>query len=250
MNIDLSGKVAIVTGGSRGIGKEIVTAFAENGAIVYFTYLTNAARAKDLEKELNSRGHNVFSEKVDNCSLEHVNMFAKKVINEQKHIDILVNNAGYIPRGLFLKTSEIVWKKAIDTNLGGVYNYCSAILKYMILQKQGNIINISTVSALQPSPGQAAYSASKAAIESLTRTLAMEHGKYNIRVNSIAPGLIQTEIVKSISKDIKDAVLQKTPIGRFGTSEDIANAAMLLASDVSSYITGVQLLVTGGRHLF
>ena len=192
----------------------------------------------------------MFSEKVDNCSLEHVNMFAKKVINEQKHIDILVNNAGYIPRGLFLKTSEIVWKKAIDTNLGGVYNYCSAILKYMILQKQGNIINISTVSALQPSPGQAAYSASKAAIESLTRTLAMEHGKYNIRVNSIAPGLIQTEIVKSISKDIKDAVLQKTPIGRFGTSEDIANAAMFLASDVSSYITGVQLLVTGGRHLF
>lgn len=149
-----------------------------------------------------------------------------------------------------MKTSETVWKKAIDTNLGGVYNYCSAILKYMILQKQGNIINISTISALRPSPGQAAYSASKAAIESLTRTLAMEHGKYNVRVNSIAPGLIQTEIVKSITKDVKDAVLQKTPIGRLGTPEDIANATMFLASDVSSYITGVQLLVTGGRHLF
>jgi 3-oxoacyl-[acyl-carrier protein] reductase len=120
----------------------------------------------------------------------------------------------------------------------------------MILQKSGNIINISTVSALQPSPGQAAYSASKAAIESLTRTLAMEHGKYNIRVNSIAPGLIQTEIVKSITQELKDEVLKKTPLGKFGTPKDIADAAVFLASDFSSYITGIQLLVTGGRHLF
>lgn len=250
MNINMSDKIVVVTGGSRGIGREIVKTFTELGAYVYFTYLSNEGAAKELEASLLSKGLKVQGEKVNNCSLEQVNLFVEKVINEQKRIDILVNNAGYIPRGLFLKTSETVWKKAIDTNLGGVYNYCSTVLKHMILQKSGNIINISTVSALQPSIGQAAYSASKAAIESLTRTLAMEHGKYNIRVNSIAPGLIQTEIVKGITQEVKDGVLKKTPLARLGNLKDIADAAVFLASDFSSYITGIQLLVTGGRHLF
>ena len=246
----LDGKVALVTGASRGIGRAVAIELAKEGATVAINYAGNVAAAEEVKNIITDMGGKAMIVQADVSDEQAASEMVEKVIAEFGQIDILVNNAGYIPRGLFLKTSEIVWKKAIDTNLGGVYNYCSAILKYMILQKQGNIINISTVSALQPSPGQAAYSASKAAIESLTRTLAMEHGKYNIRVNSIAPGLIQTEIVKSISKDIKDAVLQKTPIGRFGTSEDIANAAMFLASDVSSYITGVQLLVTGGRHLF
>lgn len=164
-------------------------------------------------------------------------------------IDILINCAGYISRGFFLNTTEDVWKNTLDSNVNSIFHYSKYVLKHMILQKSGCIINISSVSAHFPAKGQAAYSTSKGAIESLTKALALEYGKYNIRVNTIAPGLIETEVVKTISPKVKSEILTKTPLGRFGRADDISNLALFLSSERASYITGTQILVTGGRHL-
>ncbi|MCM3135795.1 SDR family oxidoreductase [Paenibacillus polysaccharolyticus] len=249
MNLNLEDKVVVITGGSRGIGKGLVEAFARYRCKVYFTYLSSSKSAEDLARSLNEQGFFVRPFKVDGISLEEVKTFINDIISDEKRIDILINNAGYIPRGLFLGTAEETFKHTIDSNLLGVYNYCQSVLKNMILNKQGVILNITTVSSYQPSKGQAAYSASKAAIESLTKVLALEYGKYNIRVNSIAPGLIETEIVKSISDKVKSDILLKTPLDRFGSVEDVSDSALFLASEKAAYITGVQLLVTGGKHL-
>ncbi|MBU3093584.1 SDR family oxidoreductase [Clostridium sp. CF011] len=250
MEIDFSNKIVVITGGSRGIGKELVRAFAEANAKVYFTYLSNEEKAENVVSEFSERYNTTIkSYAVDGRSKEAVRNFMETVLTENNKIDVLINSAGYIPRGLFLNTTETVWKNTIDSNLNSVYNYCTSALKYMLLNKEGCIINISSVSACFPATGQAAYSASKGAIESLTKALALEYGKYNIRVNTIAPGLIETEVVKTISNKIKQEILKRTPLGRFGRTEDVSNIALFLASENASYITGTQLLVTGGRHL-
>lgn len=140
-------------------------------------------------------------------------------------------------------------ENTLDSNVNSIFHYSKYVLKHMILQKSGCIINISSVSAHFPAKGQAAYSTSKGAIESLTKALALEYGKYNIRVNTIAPGLIETEVVKTISPKVKSEILTKTPLGRFGRADDISNLALFLSSERASYITGTQILVTGGRHL-
>ncbi|EGD47357.1 short-chain dehydrogenase/reductase SDR [Ruminiclostridium papyrosolvens DSM 2782] len=250
MEISFSDKVVIITGGSRGIGKDLVRAFAQANAKVYFTYLTNGEKAQNVVDEFSRRyAATIKANAVDGRSKEDVHNFIETVITENKKIDVLINSAGYIPRGLFLNTSEDVWKNAIESNVSSIYNYCTNVLKYMLLEKGGCIINISSVSAHFPAKGQAAYSASKGAIESLTKALALEYGKYNIRVNTIAPGLVETEVVKTISNQVKQEILKRTPLGRFGRAEDVSNTALFLASENASYITGTQLLVTGGRHL-
>lgn len=250
MEYNLDGKTVIITGGSRGIGREMVRAFAEAGANVYFTYLSNHIKAQNVQEEFGKRYHS----KINSCSVDgrvgsEVKNFIEDIIKETGKIDILINCAGYISRGFFLNTTEDVWKNTLDSNVNSIFHYSKYVLKHMILQKSGCIINISSVSAHFPAKGQAAYSTSKGAIESLTKALALEYGKYNIRVNTIAPGLIETEVVKTISPKVKSEILTKTPLGRFGRADDISNLALFLSSERASYITGTQILVTGGRHL-
>ena len=245
-----SDKIVIITGGSRGIGKGLVEAYARENCKTYFTYLSSVSNAQKIEDDLQEEGLFVKGMQVDGRNEGDVKEFISRVVDEHNKVDILVNNAGYIPRGLFLNTTKGIWDKTIDTNLNGVFNYCQEVLKHMMLKKEGVILNISSVSALHPGKGQAAYSASKAAIESLTKLLAMEYGKYNIRVNSIAPGLIETEVFKSITASIKGEILKKTPLNRFGIVEDVTNSALFLSSEKAEFITGIQLLVTGGRHLY
>ena len=247
--MSFDGKVTVITGGSRGIGKGLVKAYAKSGSIVYFTYLTNEDSALELQENLTTFGYKVYAYKVDNTCTNSITNFISKIISEVGKIDILINNAGYIPRGLFNNTTGTTMNKAIDINFFGVNYFCSAVLKYMVKQKNGVILNISSLSAFRPVKGQAAYSASKAAIESLSKVLALEYGRYNIRVNTIAPGLIETDVVKSISDKLKDDILQKTPLRRFGSIEDVSNAALFLSSDQAKFITGTQLLITGGKHL-
>lgn len=249
MYTDLKGKVVVITGGSKGIGRGLVEAFAKAGSKVYFTYLSSEAQAKLIEDQLLSEGWFAKAARVDGSSLEHVRDYINEIIAAEVSIDILINNAGFIPRGLFLGTTESIMDKTMNTNYKGVYNYCSVVLKYMVLKRQGVILNMTTLSSYLPAKGQSAYSASKAAIESLSKVLAIEYGKYNIRVNTIAPGLIETEIVKSISDQVKSDILSKTPLNRLGNVQDVSNAALFLASDQAKYITGVQLLITGGKHL-
>lgn len=246
MNISYEGKVIIITGGSRGIGRGLVKAFSSLGGKVYFTYLSNDESAAKVVEECKE---NVKAFKVDGRNKDEVKQFINRVISEESKVDVLINNAGYIPRGLFLSTNQKVWRNTMESNVDAVYSYCSEVLRYMILNKSGVILNITTVSANQPGKGQAAYGASKAAIESLSKVLALENGRYNIRVNTIAPGLVETEVVKTITPKVKERILSMTPLKRFGEVDDISNAAVFLASEYASYITGVQLLVTGGRHL-
>jgi 3-oxoacyl-[acyl-carrier protein] reductase len=249
MNINVSDKVVIITGGSNGIGKELVKTFAREKCKVVFTYLRSEEKAKELEEEMKMESLCVEGFKVNNCSGSEINEFIKEVVRKYKKIDVLVNNAGFIPRGFFLNTSNEVMEKTIETNIYGTINYCKVVLRYMMLNKNGSIINITSVSSWQPSAGQAAYSLSKAAIESLTKTLAIEYGKYNIRINTIAPGLVDTDVVKSITEKRKSDILDSTPLGKNASPTDIANAAIFLSSEMASHITGIQLLVTGGRHL-
>lgn len=249
MNIDIKNKIVIITGGSSGIGKSLVKCFANEGCFVFFTYLNNKDSSEKLVSELTADGKKVECCKVDNSNSNEIKAFISSVIEKCGKIDVLINNAGYIPRGLFLNTPIDVIEKAVNVNLIGTANYCQAVLKNMMINKGGCIINISSISALRPVSGQSAYSVSKAGIESLTSTLAQEYGKYNIRINTIAPGLIETDVVKSITQKKKDNILNMTPMGKNGSPDDIANAAVFLASDKASHITGIQLLVTGGRHL-
>lgn len=250
METNFSDKVVVITGGSRGIGKVLVRTFAEAKANVYFTYLSNKEKADQVVGEYTEKYNTVVKAfAVDGRSKQEVQSFMDTVLKENGKIDVLINSAGYIARGFFLNTTETVWKNTLDSNVSSVYNYCMSGLKPMILQKKGCIINISSVAADFPAKGQAAYSASKGAVESLSKALALEYGGYNIRINTIAPGLIETEVVKTISNKVKQEILKKTPLGRFGRAEDVSNAALFLASDNASYITGTQILVTGGRHL-
>lgn len=249
MKIDLTEKVVIVTGGSSGIGKAMVKAYAREGCKVFFTYLHSEDEAKSLVEELRNESLCVDCCKVDNRSDEEIASFVKEVIKKYKKIDILVNNAGFISRGLFLNTTNQIFEKTVETNLYGTISFCKYVIKHMILNKGGSIINISSRSSSQPSPGQSAYSLSKAAIDSLTKTLAIEYGKYGIRVNTIAPGLVESDILKSMTDKRKEDIIKMTPLAKNADPNDIANAAIFLSSDLASHITGIQLMVTGGRHL-
>ena len=246
MNINFKDKVVIITGGSRGIGKELVKAFHREGARVYFTYVAKEKEAESLVDELKER---VYGYKADNRVFQEVENFIKHIGNKEKRIDILINNAGIVPRFLFSNTSMKTWNDVIAINLIGVRNFCLASLKYLIRSENASIINISSVAADRPSSGISAYCATKGAIESLTRVLALELSPFKIRVNTIAPGLIETDVAKDITENKREEILARTPLKRFGKVEDVCNSALFIASDKASFITGAQLYITGGKHL-
>ena len=248
----LAGKIALVTGGSRGIGKAVVEALAREGAKVAFVYKSNADSANAVVAEQTALGHEVIAFQADVSQKSEADAIVTQVIEKFSRIDILVTNAGIIKDGLLMAMEESAWNAVIDTNLGSVYNFCQAVMRPMISQRSGRIINMSSVAAEYGNQGQVNYAASKGGIQGLTRCLATEVGRRNITVNAVAPGFIETdmtEAVRSMGGDKFKEVVAGISLKRLGKPEDIANAVLFLASDDAAYITGHVLTVDGGLTL-
>ena len=239
-------KTAVITGASRGIGRGIAVAFAENGCNIAFTYKSSSKEAKELEKELT--GLNVKSKayRSDASSLEDSNQLVESVVKDFNSIDILVNNAGITKDNLLMRMSEEDFDNVIKTNLKSVFNMSSAIQRLFIKQRKGSIINIGSIVGLKGNPGQSNYAASKAGIIGFTKSLALELGSRDIRANVIAPGFIETEMTENLSENIIENWKNNIPLKRIGKPEDVANACIFLASHMSEYITGQVIQVDGG----
>jgi 3-oxoacyl-[acyl-carrier protein] reductase len=245
----LEGKIAIVTGGSRGIGRGIAGAFAREGARVAIVYRGNQAAADSLVQEITQAGGTARAYQADVADHASVEACVKKVEEELGPIDILVNNAGVIHDDLFVRLEPADWNKVIQTNLGGTYNFCHTVAFSMMRRRTGRIINISSVAAEHANPGQSNYAASKGAINSLTRALAVELARRGVTVNAIAPGFIETDMSAPVRNKAGDTIKDMIPMRRIGTPEDIARVAVFLASADSAYITGQILTVDGGLSL-
>src|SRR5262245_48411268 len=245
----LQGKVAIVTGGSRGIGRGIVLAFAKEGAKVAVVDRGSQEAAESLVKEVAGAGGTAKAYQADVADYASVAACVKKVEEELGGVDILVNNAGVIHDDLFVRLEPEHWNKVIQTNLGGTYNFCHALAFSMMRKRAGRIINVSSVAADHVNAGQTNYSASKGAINSFTRALAVELAKRGVTVNAIAPGFIETDMSAAVRNKAGDTIKEMIPMKRIGSPDDIARVAVFLASADSSYITGQVLTVDGGLSL-
>jgi len=245
----LQGKVAIVTGGSRGIGRAIVLAFAREGAKVAVVYKGSQEAAESLVKEVEAGGGTARAYQCDVADVGSVDACVKQVEEELGGVDVLVNNAGVIHDGLFVQMEPEHWNKVIQTNLGGTYNFCRAVTYPMMKKRAGRIINVSSVAATHVNPGQANYAASKGAINSFTRALAVEIAKRGVTVNAIAPGFIATDMSAAVRNKAGDLIEKMIPMKRVGSPEDVAKVAVFLASPDSSYITGQVITVDGGLSL-
>ncbi|MCA9078741.1 MAG: 3-oxoacyl-[acyl-carrier-protein] reductase [Planctomycetaceae bacterium] len=245
----LEGRVALVTGGSRGIGRAIVEKLAVEGAKVAFVYHSNADAANAVVEELTGQGHEVMAIQADAAKKDQADKVVGDVIEKWEKIDILVNNAGIIRDGLLAVMEPENWQAVIDTNLGSVYNFCHAVMRPMMSERYGRIVNISSVSAEYGNQGQVNYAASKGGMQGLTRCLATEIGRRNITVNAVAPGFISTDMTEAIRNAAESEIKKKIPVRRLGQPEDIANAVLFLASEDASYITGHVLTVDGGLTL-
>ncbi len=246
----LQGKVALVTGGSRGIGRGIVTAFAAEGAKVAIVYRGSKEVAESLAQEIRAAGGTALAVQCDVTSSEAAQHCVELVEKELGPVDILVNNAGVIHDDLFVRLEPGHWQEVLNTNLGGTYNFCRAIAYPMMKRRSGRIINVSSVAAEHVNQGQTNYAASKGAINSFTRALAVELASRNVTVNAIAPGFIETDMSAPIRNKAGDLIEKKMiPMKRIGKPEDIARVAVFLASADSSYITGQVLTVDGGLSL-
>ena len=242
----LEGKTVIITGASRGIGKGIAEVFASHGANIAFTYRSSDEKAKALEKELSSNGCKAKGYKSDASDFDAAQQLAADVLEEFGSIDVLVNNAGITKDGLLMRMSEDDFDRVMDINMKSVFNMTKAVLRPMLKQRKGSIINMSSVVGVKGNAGQANYSASKAAINGFTKSTALELGSRNIRCNSIAPGFIETEMTEALGEDKIKEWRNTIPLKRGGSTEDIANATLFLASDMSAYVTGQVLHVCGG----
>jgi len=245
----LKDQVALVTGGSRGIGRGIVKALAAEGARVAFVYRGNQAAAESLVQELQNAGGAVKACQCDVTSTDEAQKVVEGIEKEWGSVNILVNNAGVIHDDLFVRLEPENWNKVLQTNLGGTYNFCRAVAYSMMKQRKGRIINVSSVAAEHVNPGQTNYAASKGAINSLTRALAVELASRGVTVNAIAPGFIETDMSEAVRNKAGDIIKKMIPMRRLGQPEDIAKVAVFLASAESSYMTGQVLTVDGGLSL-
>ena len=242
----LEGKVAIITGASRGIGRGIAEVFAKHGANVAFTYSSSAASAQELENELNSLGIKAKGYQSNAANFEQAHKLVEDVLAEFGTIDILINNAGITKDNLLMRMSEEDFDQVIDVNLKSVFNMTKAVQKTMLKNRAGSIINMSSVVGVKGNAGQTNYAASKAGVIGFTKSVALELGSRNIRCNAIAPGFIETEMTGKLNEDVVQGWRESIPLKRGGTTEDVANACLFLASDLSAYVTGQVMNVDGG----
>ena len=242
----LDGKVALVTGGSRGIVKAIALKFASEGADVVFTYLSNKAAAEQTEQELGQFGHRVKAYASDASSFESAHELVKQVIEDFSRIDILVNNAGITRDTLLMRMTEQQWDEVLNGNLKSAFNFTHAVVPLMARQRAGSIISLSSVVGIAGNAGQANYAASKAGIIALSTSVAKEMGSRNVRCNCIAPGFIDTDMTSSLPEELRKEWAKTIPLRRCGTPEEVANVALFLASDLSSYVTGQVIHCCGG----
>jgi len=245
----LGGRVALVTGGSRGIGRAIVGALARQGAKVAFVYNASREAADVLVDELTREQREVVAFQCDVKQKSATDQVVEAVLKKWEKIDILVNNAGVIRDGLLATMSEENWSEVIATNLNSVFNFCQAVTRPMMSQRYGRIINISSVSADFGNPGQCNYAASKGGVDGFTHCIASELAKRNITVNAVSPGFIETDMTAAVRNVAGDLLVKRIPARRLGRPEDVANAVVFLASEESSYITGQVLRVDGGLTL-
>jgi len=245
-NLPLEGRVAVITGASRGIGRAIAELLAQRGADVVCGDLL-VDQAKETAKEIaDSTGQRASGYKVDVADFQNAQDFIKGAIDDFGKIDFLINNAGITRDNLIMRINESDWDAVINVNLKGVFNCCKAIVRPMMKQRFGRIVNITSVVGLSGNAGQANYSASKAGMIGLTKSLARELGSRNITVNAVAPGYVTTALTDVLSDEIKEASIDATPLGRLGTPEDIARAVAFFVSDDAEFITGQILSVDGG----
>jgi 3-oxoacyl-[acyl-carrier protein] reductase len=242
----LNGKTVLITGASRGIGSGIARVFAQNGANVAFTYSSSEAPALALQEELSRLGVKVKAYKSDASSFEACEKLASEVISDFDSLDTLINNAGITKDNLLMRMSEEDFDKVIEVNLKSIFNMTKAFQRVFLKQRNGSIINISSIVGVKGNAGQANYAASKAGMIGFTKSIALELGSRNIRANAIAPGFIETEMTDKLDQEVVEQWRSGIPLKRGGTPEDVANACLFFASDLSSYITGQVLLVDGG----
>lgn len=245
----LAGKIALVTGGSRGIGKAIVWALAQEGAKVAFVYQSSAESAQRLVDELALDQREAIAIQADVKDKAAADSVVEQVLAKWERIDILVNNAGIIKDGLLATMTFEQWSDVINTNLNSVYNFSHAVVRPMMSQRSGRIINMSSVAAEVSNPGQCNYAASKGGIEGFTRCLATEIARRGITVNAVAPGFVETDMTEAVRNAAGEQIAKKIPLRRLGRPEDIAKAVLFFASDDSAYITGQVLKVDGGLTL-
>ena len=245
----LEGKIALVTGGSRGIGRACVVQLAAEGADVLFLYHSNSEAAESLVGELSERGITVRAEQTDVREGARAQELVDGLVEKHDRIDVLVNSAGIVHDGLLGAMTPDQWTDVIQTNLSGTYNYCRAVAQQMMYQRSGSVVNLSSTASEFASRGQVNYAASKGGIDGLTRGMAKEFAPRKVRVNAVAPGMIETDMSEVIRGIAGDKIKQAIPMKRIGKPEEVARAVAFLASDDSSYITGQVLRVDGGLSL-
>ncbi len=245
MNINLNGKIALVTGASRGIGKAIAKTLAQAGAYVFAT-ATSQTSAEQISEYLGNNGQGLVLNVNDSSA---VNITIGNIIKSKGQIDILVNNAGITKDGLAMRLKPDDWQAVLDTNLSSVFKLTQLILKPMLKAKSGSIINITSIVGATGNAGQSNYAASKAGVVGFSKCIAREVGSRGIRINCIAPGFIETDMTDILSAEQKQGLQQQIALGRLGNTQDIANAVLFLASDLSNYVTGSVMHVNGGMHM-
>ncbi len=249
MGLSLEGKTCLVTGGSRGIGKAIALKLAEFGADVAITYARSADAANDVKTEIEAMGRRAKAIQADAVDFSEAEKVVNEIVVDWGQLDVLVNNAGITKDNLILRMSEEQWDDVITTNLKSIFNYSKVVARPMMKNRGGSIINISSVVGISGNAGQSNYAASKAGIIGFTKSYAKELASRNIRANVIAPGYITTDMTDALDEKVLEGIKQATPLGRAGNANEIADAVVFLASDMSTYITGETIRVDGGMAM-
>jgi 3-oxoacyl-[acyl-carrier protein] reductase len=247
--LELGGKVSLITGGSRGIGRETALVLAEAGSDIVIVYQSRADKAAEVVKQIEGMGRKALARQTDVCRSEEVHALVDQIVDTWGRIDILINNAGLSKDMLLPRMKEEDWNLVLNVNLTGAFNFTKAVSKTMLRQRDGRIVNMTSIVGVTGNPGQAAYSAAKAGLIGFTKTVAKELASRGITVNAVAPGFIETDMTSDLSDKVKSAILAQIPLQRFGTSGDVAETVKFLVSDKARYITGQVIHVNGGMYM-